>query len=371
MTLAKKEKQANYELMRILSMFMIVFWHVLGNNVPVDSLNPTLSFCFRLLQTCIVVHVNSFVLLTGYFSTKKTTTWRKALSIFFTSWSYRVAFACLLLFTAWVPLSHIQFFQEIMPFDLINYWFINCYLVLLLLVPFLNILIQHMTERQHKALLCVSFLLFSIIPFLTNQSTVANNGYTIIQFVFIYFVGAYFKKYPLANNYHFKFWSKSKLQCLFLFTFFGTFLINFMISYFANDLTKINSSILNYIGTTLSASLLNYSNPLVVIQSVSFFLFFGTLTIKGRWINKLSALTFGIYLFHDNYYFKQIIYTPFHIGNYLNSFMLIPYCIFVALIIFGAGLLCEFLRTRLVSFIKKRKVVQSFFKKFDRYVEEF
>lgn len=371
MSLTLKEKQSNYEFMRILSMFMIVFWHVIGNNVPIGSLNSSLSFCFKFIQTCIVVHVNSFVLLSGYFSTGKTTTWRKGLSIFFTSWFYRVVFACLLFFTAWVPLSHIQFFQEIMPFDLKNYWFINCYLVLLLLVPFLNILIHHMTERQHKYLLFVSFFLFSIVPFLTSQATVSNDGYTVIQFIFLYFLGAYLKKYPIAQNYHFKSWSKNKLQLLFVFLFFGCFLTNFMLSYFSNDLIQMNNSILNHIGTTLNSSLLNYSNPLVMIQSVSFFLFFGTLTIKNKWINKISTLTFGVYLFHDNYYFKQIIYQPFHIGNYLNSYVLIPYCLLVAFILFCAGLLCEFLRTRLVSFLKKRKLVQKIFTKCENYVQEF
>jgi len=138
----KKEKQSNYELMRLISMFMIVLWHVIGNNVPIDKLDSALSFVINLILFCLVVHVNSFVLLTGYFSTEKKTTWKKAVSLLATSWMYRIAFACIIFFTALVPMSKIQFFQEMMPFDVTDYWFINCYLLLLLLVPFLNIFVD-------------------------------------------------------------------------------------------------------------------------------------------------------------------------------------------------------------------------------------
>lgn len=365
----KKEKQSNYEVMRMFSMFMIVLWHVIGNNVPVDRLDSALSFIINLILFFLVVHVNSFVLLTGYFSTEKKTTLKKAISLLMTSWFYRIIFACIIFFSSLVPMSKVQFFQEIMPFDVVDYWFINCYLLLLMLIPFLNILIQNLTPKQHKNLLFVSFFLFSIVPVITNQGTVQNNGYTIIQFIFIYLLGAYLKKYPISKSYHFKHWSKRKMQLLFISVFFGAMSLNFLLSYCCKDLGMMNNSLLKLVGTTIKSAKVLYNNPLVIIQSVAYFCFFGTLNIKCKWINKISSLCFGVYLFHDNYYFKQIIYKPFDIGKQLNSWKLIPWCIMIAIILYISGLICEFLRRTICNlFLRIRKYFE---KKYARLNKSF
>lgn len=351
--MVQKEKQSNYELMRIVSMFMIVLWHVIVHNVSTDELDPVLSIVINAILFFLVVHVNSYVLLTGYFSLEKKTTWKKAWSLLKMAWMYRVVIALVLTFTSLVAMSRVQLFQELMPLDVADYWFINCYLLLLMLIPFLNILIQNINEVQHRNLLLISFALFCIIPYITNQATVNNNGYSIIQFVFLYFLGAYLKKYPLAKNYYFVRCSKKKLQFLFIGVFFSCIVINFLLSYYAKGLVTVQSSFMELIRTTISHGSLAYSNPLIVIQSVAYFCFFGTLHIKSKKINKISSLCFGIYLFHDNNYVRQVIYKPFQLVKHAKSLSFIPYWFMVASAIFILGLLIEYLRRCICDLISK------------------
>ncbi len=353
--MTQKEKKSNYELMRIVSMFMIVLWHVVVHNVSTDILDPILAIIVNGILFCLVVHVNSYVLLTGYFSTEKKTTWKKAWSLLKTTWVYRVVIILVLSLSSLIVVNKVQLFQELMPLDVADYWFVNCYLVLLMLIPFLNILIQNMDEGQHRKFLLIGFWLFCIIPYITKQATVTNNGSSVIQFVFLYFLGAYLKKYPLANNYHFVRWSNRKLQVLFIGVFFGTMLVNFLLSYYAKGLGTINSSILGLIRTTINNGSLAYNNPLIVIQSVAYFCFFGTLNIKNRKINMVSSFCFEIYLFHDNYYIRQVIYKPFRLLKHTNSYTFIPYWFFAALIIFVLGLFCEFFRRTICKLLVKIK----------------
>ena len=64
-------RQSNFELMRIISMFFIVLWHIIIHGHLIEnSLNPKFSFIMTLLKYIVIVHVNSYVLLTGYFQCK-------------------------------------------------------------------------------------------------------------------------------------------------------------------------------------------------------------------------------------------------------------------------------------------------------------
>ena len=57
-----KVRESSFELMRIISMFMIVVWHVIICGVGLDQVSESLSFSFDTIKSLFVVHVNSFVL---------------------------------------------------------------------------------------------------------------------------------------------------------------------------------------------------------------------------------------------------------------------------------------------------------------------
>lgn len=65
---SKFVRKSNFELLRIVSMFMIILTHILTHGQVIDNTNNgILSIFFDFLFCIVIVHVNSFVLLTGYF----------------------------------------------------------------------------------------------------------------------------------------------------------------------------------------------------------------------------------------------------------------------------------------------------------------
>ena len=50
MEVTKKERMSNFELMRIISMFMIVVWHVITRNELVRNTSGTVSLVLSFLQ---------------------------------------------------------------------------------------------------------------------------------------------------------------------------------------------------------------------------------------------------------------------------------------------------------------------------------
>lgn len=368
----KKGRQSNFELMRILSMFMIVLWHVIKNNINFVETPNIVHFFLMIIICTIVIHVNSFVMVSGYFSSsKKKNSWKKAFSLVGVTWFYKVAIALILFFVTVGVLGPNELLKEFFPLDIIrSYWFINCYILLLLLSPFLNILLDHLTESQYRKLLLTSFLLFSVLPFVTNQTMVSNDGFNLIQFIFLYLIGAYFMRYPLEKNYHFKYFSKNKIQVLSLLLFLTCIFFNLCIYFLSLYLKGIDQVLLQEVGEALHHSIFCYSSPIIIIQTIAYFQFFKTLSFQNKWINLVASLTFGVYLFHENYYLKLILYAPFQIHKHAQNMGIFVYAFVIAFSIFLVGIIIEWIRKKITEFLKKRKWVQKYYDKCVRYMEE-
>ena len=66
-----KDRNSNFELMRIISMVFIILWHIiLHGNMISNSTNESIKFLLNFIQYILVIHVNSFVVLSGYFQSK-------------------------------------------------------------------------------------------------------------------------------------------------------------------------------------------------------------------------------------------------------------------------------------------------------------
>ena len=66
-----KKRLSNFELMRIISMFLIALWHFLLFGKMEEGTFGVTQNVIILLKAITLVHVNSFVLLTGYFNYDK------------------------------------------------------------------------------------------------------------------------------------------------------------------------------------------------------------------------------------------------------------------------------------------------------------
>lgn len=272
-----KTRESNIELLRILSMFMVMILHVdyaaLGVPTVADAQNnalPTYSrIFFEILSIC---SVNTFVLISGWFGIKA-------------SWKSLVAFIFQCIFIAW-GIYAIMTFIGFIPFSLHNLdatffvrsWFVQDYLGLYILTPALNLLIE-CSKRRHLQVLVGLLLLEFIYDFLSTGDMLFNSGYSIIHFVLLYLIARYIKLYGIPH-----FIQKYSLTIFFI--------VNLLVS------------IIQFVGirhgVTYFFRLGIYSSPAIIFAAICLLITFSKLNFQNSMINKIATASFAVYLIHTN-----------------------------------------------------------------------
>jgi len=295
----REVRQSNFELLRIISMAMIVGLHYFNGNMggALSQLNytdynfyPTYFF-----ESMFIVGVNCFILITGYFQIEKTSiNINKLVGLLIQTIFYGLLFYSIAVIVGVVPLSIIELAKAILPFISGLRWFIKVYIILLLLIPFLNIVLNKLNKKTFQVFLIIMIVFFSMWPSLLPGAPVTDNGYGIITFVLLYALGAYKKKYYIANH------SKK-------FYFGGYFLCGFI-----TFVCSIMASILLY-GQWLD-HIWGYNFIFNIFGSIFLFLLFSKLTMKLPRINYIATFSLGVYFVHsdpsiNNILFKNILHT--------------------------------------------------------------
>ena len=84
----KTTKESNFELLRIVSMFSIVLWHVIIHGKVLENSSNTLYYLLQIILFILITHVNSFLMITGYFQYNKKFSIKKILKIVLQLWFY-------------------------------------------------------------------------------------------------------------------------------------------------------------------------------------------------------------------------------------------------------------------------------------------
>ncbi|WP_415338254.1 hypothetical protein [Clostridium perfringens] len=89
----------------------------------------------------------------------------------------------------------------------------------------------------------------------------------------------------------------------------------------------------------------------IAICSISLFLVFKNLRVKSnKFINTISATTFGIYLIHDNTYVRPFLWNNIlKNSEYLNSNFLVIHAIVSITIVFIICSIIDYLRKKLIE----------------------
>lgn len=371
----KKERNSNIELMRIVSMIFIIIYHI---NMHAGFETPTgfIKILMSILVCLIVVHVNSYVLVTGYFQSKSSMKLGKVIKLNNSVWFYKVLY--LVIFLILIKCTNIPIYSEIspvdtlktlMPFDYGIYWFVDCYLVLYIISPLLNIIVKNTNKRQNFMILVALFVLISCIgTFGKDEIIYTRNGHSLISFIFLYFIGAYLAKYPIEKEKLLKNTNNTQRRLLYLFLYLFFAMLTFLFKEVANTFL-VGGTLSHEIGTILSNQYLNYTSPSILFSSIFYVLFFTTLNIKSKKINSISKYIFGVYLVHENKLLFENMYKWIGFDKIqYTSFKLIMIILLLAIVILIVSLFIEFLRQLLFKFIYNRKISIKFRKKYQDYV---
>lgn len=284
-------RQSNFELLRLFAIFLVIFGHCLirtGNagvyEPYVQNLNGILgSFLYALC----VIGVNLFILISGYFGIRKVV--KSVIKILIDCAIYGgIAFLVGTLGGAGINTAHgLSGFIDVINYN--NWWFVACYLQLVILSPLIERSIKDIDYNSFSKfviLLCVFNFYFS-----WRCGAINSHGYNITNFVFLYYIGRYIRHSEdkrwmgWIQKYGLLLW----LACSFL-----------LAAYF-------NYRFVNYKWTsTLWCNFWGYNLPLVMLGSVSCFAFFSRLKIRSRIINMMAMTVFGIYIMHTSPYFNSV-----------------------------------------------------------------
>lgn len=199
-------KTRNYgiDLLRIISMLMIVYLHILGKG---GVLTNTTIFTFKyefawLLEILCFGAVNCFVLITGYVYYGKETKYYRL----FTIWAEVLFYSIIitLIFLCLMPdeITLNQIWQSCLPSYYNLYWFFSAYVGMYLFSPFINLGLNNFNKKQDIIAIGTLVIIFSFLPTIFNQEFAfsLNNGYSVIWLMVLYYIGGAIHKYNLPNK---------------------------------------------------------------------------------------------------------------------------------------------------------------------------
>ena len=325
---AKKVRNSNLELYRIIVMLLIVMHHYVVNSgllslMNADPLNSKSIFLY-LWGMWGKIGINCFVLITGYFMCKSEITLYKFLKLLLEIIFYNFAINLCFVLYGYGNISAQNFLWCLFPVHSITDGFVSCYIVFFLFIPFLNILLRNIDKRQHRLLLILLLCVYSLLYFIPYIRVSYNY---VTWFCVLYFIGSYLRFYPIHDNNQ-RFWLNVLLVTVFL----------SMISVFF--MVWLNATWFNAKGFHYSVYyFVSDSNaPLAVLVSICAFMYFKNLKIKqSKFINIVGGGTFGVLLIHANsdtmrqWLWKDVCDNTGHYSSsniYLHA-ILVPIAVFI------------------------------------------
>lgn len=189
-------------------------------------------------------------------------------------------------------------------------------------------------KKNFKILIAIQIIIFSAWYSIGLSAPVLDDGYGIINFIMLYTLGAYYKRF-LRESSLFQL-SKSKL-------FLGYVLITtltFILSYFINPF--------------------GYCFITNIISAILVFLFFCKVDLgQNKYINAISGVVFDVYFVHSDMYTSKLLFFQILKGKIvIGSMLMVPHLAFTIIAIYILGL-CSFKIRNFIFSISINKILDN------------
>lgn len=337
----KTNRQSNIELLRIISMFLIVCNHFSIHGV--DIKNATLTISINKIFADIVsaggkLGAIAFILISGYYLINSRPSTKRIKSILGTMWLYSVLFFIIQMVVNPHKLSFSSILQSIFPFLYNGYWFMTAYILLMIFVPYLNKLLHSLNQNEFKKLLYILIFITLLLPTIFPKSLAMISEFP--KFITFYITGAYLQQFNLK-------WDNRK---------FGEKICLISTLLLITSIVLINGLGWLLHSQSIAAHATYFSQNLSIVPfiiALGLFIWMKNINIGSiQWINKISGTTLGIYLIHENIFVRNYIWSNiFSIPHYMSGSIVILIIIFLVstISIFIVCSLIEFLRQWIVN----------------------
>lgn len=319
------ERASNIELLRIISMLGIITLHYFNEDmggVSAFAVFPELLWIVsKALQSLAVPLVNCFVLITGYFMIeRRELSFRKPVDLFLiTAWygliSYGISLLCGI---HSFSLSGIVY--AIIPFFAGKRWFVETYIILILVAPYINRVLISISRKAFESLLAIQILLFSVWYSVGLSAPLLDDGYGIINFITLYMIGSYLR---LRGN-SIRWISKSAWIGVVIYL--GCSAITFCAGLFVNSF--------------------GYAFVTNIAGAVALFVTFLHMDFgSNKIINRISSYAFDVYFVHSDVNTSKILFQTVLKSSLIgNSIFVFPHLLVTLPLIYLLGIAAGWLR---------------------------
>lgn len=328
----KRQRDSKFEILRMVCMILIIAHHLsCHGGYALDAISSVNQGFVKGLIVGGKLGVNVFVLISGYFLCKSKFKPSKLMKLLLEILFYSFFIYIIFVATGVVEFSTKEFFYSIFPTSTNAYWFMTCYVIMYVLSPFINKILNATSKRE--CLLLIGFLLIlqTILP-LAGFSYLSN----VAWFITLYVIAGYLRMFPskIADCK----WFNITLFCL-------TFVAMITFNVF------------------LDMSIWGMTSIVCLICSVSLFDVFKNIkrTISSKFINLISSATLGVYLIHDNNYVRPWLWQQFLKCPEMAGEWFFP--LFAIGIILAVYVVCV-----LIDLIRIYAIEKPFFKLWDKIV---
>lgn len=330
------------DLIRCLAVFFVISVHSFiyqeFYSMPLDSKGKLILLIFRsLFFTCVPL----FLLLTGYLNGKAELTKKYFVKILKILISYLIIGILCIIYSRFFMHEKVYWLQRLISifnFSADGYaWYVEMYIGLFLLIPFLNILYNNLTNEQKKTLICVLILMTALPPLMSGT---VYNGVALDIFpdywisiypITYFFIGRYLKDKPLEIS------KKNKVLLIII-----LLIIQAVLSYL-----YVNK------GTFDWGFLGGYGNIFTLIIATLIFTLFADLkcnnTLISKSINRISVVSFEIYLISA--IFDKIYYPILYVSDGYSFMNFVFNYLKIVPIVFVSSFACAMIINKISTFL--------------------
>lgn len=321
-----RQRNISIEVTRILAMFMIVLGHAFVHGHATEDIQNNVSGLFTTaLETFSVPGTDIFVIISGYFLFRSKISLKRIINTWAQILFYSLSIYIIITISGLNHFSLIGFLKTIFPISFNQYWFMRVYFYLLLCVPFINLLLDTLSQKAHQCLLFLGILLMVIpasIPLISTFNSDAGNG--ILWFIMLYSTGAYFSKYPPK-------FKVSRYVLIAFFMFAIAFLSKIFIGYIATQLgfSGLGQSRLS----TFDAFPIYFEACSIVCAGIKLSDTFNNHTINPliqKTVLFFSVSTAGIYMIHEHPLIRNLLWSRLNLSQHTALYaVLISVALFI------------------------------------------
>lgn len=357
------ERNYGIDLLRIISMMLVVLLHVLGQGglLGFADLTSVRGSVIWMLEIAAYCAVNIYALISGYVGYGHRYKYSGIFSLYFQVIFYTILTT--VIFYKFKPdLVYLKYGTEpIFPFAYSTYWYYTAYFCMSFFIPFLNMILEKIDRKTWDKIFLLLYLVFSILPMIFfNDFGHTSNGYSFLWITILYLVGGYIKKYEDELS------TGRKVK----------YLLGYILCVLVTWISKMG--IYHHFpqgkgDPEWSNMLIKYTSPTIILCAVCLLMFFKDIRchkMVKTGVRYFSPASFGVYLFHQEPLIRDTFLANMFAGYMIFGTGKMVFAILVSVVgIWLLGSLIDRIRINLFDLFRVNKLCALLGNKFQNGID--